>query len=180
MEKRFLSITAMNGQKYVFCCALLFYCRKILLLNFITRRNRFSDNEFRNLKFKFAISLNLLRHFIHVLALLRWRMFEFTISLQEYMASEGIILNEPEGSPDDPYTESRKQPIRAYKTPSTFDKLRQFIELDRQVLRFYSLWDDRDSTFGELRPVVSMNVSFIMLTEEICPPFNEISSQMPL
>ena len=75
------------------------------------------------------------------------------------MASEGIILNEPEACPGDPYTESRKQPIRTYKTPSTFDKLRQFIELDRQVLRFYCLWDDRDSTFGELRPVVSMSCS---------------------
>ena len=87
------------------------------------------------------------------------------------MASEGIILNEPESCPDDPYTESRKQPIRTYKTPSTFDKLRQFIELDRQVLRFYCLWDDRDSTFGELRPVVSMTVSFMMPTEKIRLPF---------
>ena len=71
------------------------------------------------------------------------------------MASEGIILNEPEYPPSDPYTESRKQPIRSYKTPSTFDKLRQFIELDRQVIRFYCLWDDRENTFGELKPVVS-------------------------
>ena len=71
------------------------------------------------------------------------------------MASEGMILNEPENPPRDPYVESRKQPVRSYKTPSTFDKLRQFIELDRQVIRFFCLWDDRDSTFGELRPVVS-------------------------
>ena len=71
------------------------------------------------------------------------------------MASEGIILNEPEYPPKDPYIESRKQPIQSYKTPSSFDKLRQFIELDRQVIRFFCLWDDRDSTFGELRPVVS-------------------------
>ena len=77
------------------------------------------------------------------------------------MASEGIILNEPEQPLKDPYAEGRKQPIRTYKTPSTFDKLRQFIELDRQVIRFYCLWDDRDSTFGELRPVVSIRASHV-------------------
>eukprot|EP00794_Sanderia_malayensis_P011887 gene11887-13119_t len=73
---------------------------------------------------------------------------------QNFMESEGIVLNPPEDCMKDPYTESRKQPIRSYTTPSNFDKLRQFIELDRQVLRFYCLWDDRESTFGELRPVI--------------------------
>lgn len=72
----------------------------------------------------------------------------------DFMTSEGIVMNPSEERLDDPCTESRKQPVRAYKTPSNFDKLRQFIELDRQVLRFFCLWDDRDSTFGELRPVV--------------------------
>ena len=71
------------------------------------------------------------------------------------MESEGIELNPPEEPISDPYEESRKQPIRTYKTPSTFDKLKQFIELDRQVLRFYCMWDDRDSMFGEIRPCVS-------------------------
>ena len=71
------------------------------------------------------------------------------------MASEGIELNEPEIPNDDPYTESRKQPLRSYVTPSTFDKLKQFLELDRKVLRFYCVWDDRDSMFGEMRPCVS-------------------------
>ncbi|XP_065062995.1 EF-hand domain-containing protein 1-like [Rhopilema esculentum] len=80
--------------------------------------------------------------------------FDCNLWTKEFMASEGIVLNQPEECPGDPYTESRKQPIRSYKTPSTFDKLRQFIELDRQVLRFYCLWDDRDSMFGELRPVI--------------------------
>lgn len=73
---------------------------------------------------------------------------------KEYMASEGIELNEPVMPEKDPYTESRKQPLRSYKTPSDFDKLKQFLELDRKVLRFYCVWDDRDSMFGEIRPCI--------------------------
>ena len=75
--------------------------------------------------------------------------------LQEYLTSEGIELNDPEIPEQDPYAETRKQPLRSYKTPSDFDKLKQFLELDRKVLRFYCVWDDRDSMFGEIRPCVS-------------------------
>ena len=52
------------------------------------------------------------------------------------MASEGIELNPLPGSvPTDPYAESRKEKsaIEAFTTPSTFDKLKQFLELDRKV-----------------------------------------------
>ncbi|XP_033109623.1 EF-hand domain-containing protein 1-like [Anneissia japonica] len=75
---------------------------------------------------------------------------------QEYMASEGIELNPPAPVPSDPYIESRKESaaLRTYKTPSNFDKLRQFIELDGKVLRFYCVWDDRNRMFGEMRPYI--------------------------
>lgn len=71
------------------------------------------------------------------------------------MKSEGIDLNPPEQPPPDPYTESRNKPPHTFDTPSDFDKLKQFIELDRKVLRFYCVWDDRDNMFGEIRPYVS-------------------------
>lgn len=71
------------------------------------------------------------------------------------MESEGIELNPPEEVPCDPYTQSRIQPPHVYKTADDFDKLKQFLELDRKVLRFYCLWDDRGNMFGELRPFVS-------------------------
>ena len=74
---------------------------------------------------------------------------------QEFMNSEGIELNPPEEPPSDPYNQSRKRPLYTYKTPSIFDKLKQFIEMDRKVLRFYCVWDDRDNMFGEIRPYVS-------------------------
>lgn len=77
------------------------------------------------------------------------------------MEQEGIVLNPPEVCPADPYTESRKNPLQSYKTPSDFDKLKQFLELDRKVLRFYCIWDDRDSMFGEVRPCVSTLLLFV-------------------
>ena len=70
------------------------------------------------------------------------------------MASEGIQLNPREACPIDPYTVSRDHPEHAFTSISPFDKLKQFLEMDRKVLRFYCLWDDRDNMFGEMRPHV--------------------------
>lgn len=83
---------------------------------------------------------------------------------QEFMRSEGIDLNEPEGKLTDPYMESRRQPQYCYTTPSTYDKLRKFLELDRNVLRFYCVWDDRDNMFGEIKPFVSLSTIIYMHT----------------
>lgn len=49
------------------------------------------------------------------------------------MESEGLIMNEPEATPKDPHAESRALPLRTYNTPSDFDKLKKFLELDRKV-----------------------------------------------
>jgi len=76
---------------------------------------------------------------------------EFT---KEFMAGEGIVLNPAIKCPVDPYTESRDEPKRTYHTPTDFDKLKQFLELDRKVLRFDCIWDDRESMFGEVIPCV--------------------------
>ncbi|KAI1897224.1 hypothetical protein AGOR_G00081040 [Albula goreensis] len=73
---------------------------------------------------------------------------------QEFLLSEGILLNEPEEIPPDPYTERRNKPQRAYVTPSDFDSLRQFLTMDRKVLRFYALWEHADTIHTETRPVV--------------------------
>lgn len=34
------------------------------------------------------------------------------------------------------------------------DKLKQFLDNNRKVLRFYCLWDDRESLYGDRRPYV--------------------------
>ncbi|KAL3892161.1 hypothetical protein ACJMK2_004395 [Sinanodonta woodiana] len=73
-----------------------------------------------------------------------------------FLESEGIIVNPPEQLPKDPYAERRKEAaaLRTYNTPSSFDKQKQFLEMDRKVLRFFCVWDDRDAMFGEMRPFV--------------------------
>jgi len=48
-------------------------------------------------------------------------------------------------------TQSQKHPLRPYEK---IDTLRQFLEHDRQVLRFYCLWDDTRSMFGDKRYMV--------------------------
>ncbi|XP_049621178.1 EF-hand domain-containing protein 1 [Suncus etruscus] len=68
-----------------------------------------------------------------------------------FLESQGIKLNPPETMVPDPYTELRKQPLRKYVTPTDFDPLKQFLTFDKQVLRFYAIWDDTDSMFGECR-----------------------------
>lgn len=84
---------------------------------------------------------------------------------QDFLESEGIEVNPPEGYPLDPYIESRKEKtaLRTYKTASDFDRLRQFLEMDRKVLRFFVVWDDRDNMFGEMRKFV-LHVSTCVIT----------------
>lgn len=72
----------------------------------------------------------------------------------DFMESEGLVINPPEATPKDPYTQNRKLPLRTFTTKSDFDKLKKFLTLDRKVLRFYCIWDDRDSMFGEMRPFI--------------------------
>ncbi|XP_066515249.1 EF-hand domain-containing protein 1 isoform X2 [Hoplias malabaricus] len=70
---------------------------------------------------------------------------------QEYLESQGIVLNDPEPTPGDHYTICRTEPQRSYITPSDYDHLKQFLSMDRKVLRFFALWDDSDSVYGEKR-----------------------------
>ncbi|KAI8908804.1 hypothetical protein DFJ77DRAFT_129954 [Powellomyces hirtus] len=69
--------------------------------------------------------------------------------------TEHISLNAPEPMPNDPHEQHRSRPTRAYvagaKGP---DKLKRFLENDRKVLRFFCVWDDRLSMFGELREFI--------------------------
>ncbi|KAF4099887.1 EF-hand domain-containing protein 1 [Onychostoma macrolepis] len=73
---------------------------------------------------------------------------------QDFMESQGIVLNESESIPSDPYTIRRIQAQQTHFIPYDHNhQLERFLALDRQVLRFYALWDDTDSLYGEKRPV---------------------------
>ncbi|XP_040017431.1 EF-hand domain-containing protein 1 isoform X2 [Gasterosteus aculeatus] len=71
---------------------------------------------------------------------------------EEFLESEGIVLNEPEPMPVDPRSERRKTPRPSFTTAAGADKMHQFLTMDRKVLRFFALWEDADPN-GETTPV---------------------------
>lgn len=88
---------------------------------------------------------------------LYYHLYDVDPFTRSFYESEGIDLREGEPSvPEDPYIHDRKMRLRPhnYVTPSQWDKLRQFLHMDRKVLRFYVVCDDRDELYGELRKFV--------------------------
>ncbi|KAJ3192284.1 EF-hand domain-containing protein 1 [Irineochytrium annulatum] len=74
---------------------------------------------------------------------------------QYLVETEGIRIRPREEMPTDPYQDIRNRPLRnGHLSTERNDKLRRFLENDRKVLRFFCVWDDRDSMFGELREFV--------------------------
>ncbi|KAM9495997.1 EF-hand domain-containing protein 1 isoform 1-T2 [Clarias gariepinus] len=73
---------------------------------------------------------------------------------QEFMESQGIVLNEPESIPCDPYMTRRAQADRVFITPTEYDQLKQFLTMDRKVLRFFALLEDSDFQYIEKRRVI--------------------------
>ncbi|KAL4630454.1 EF-hand domain-containing protein 1 [Arapaima gigas] len=70
---------------------------------------------------------------------------------REFLECEGVLLSEPDEIPIDPYTQSRVEPEHCYITPSDFDRLKQFLTMDRKVLRFFALWTEMDDESKEVR-----------------------------
>ncbi|XP_071799106.1 EF-hand domain-containing family member C2-like [Asterias amurensis] len=75
-----------------------------------------------------------------------------------FLRKTGVRVNPPETkTPDDPYTNFRKgidesqQPLRPYEK---VDTLKQFLDHDRHVLRFYCYWNDKDNMFGDSREMI--------------------------
>ncbi|XP_054642272.1 EF-hand domain-containing family member C2 isoform X1 [Dunckerocampus dactyliophorus] len=76
---------------------------------------------------------------------------------RNFLTKCGVILNDPVSVPDDPYRSLRDKieksmsPLRPYERRDT---LKQFLDHDREVLRFFCFWDDTKTMFGELRELV--------------------------
>jgi len=79
---------------------------------------------------------------------------EFTA---DFITKLGIKVGPFSDAPIDAHTlkleaeESRKHPLRPYQK---VDTLEQFLAHDRQVLRFYCVWDDSSTMFGDKRYMV--------------------------
>ncbi|XP_077987927.1 EF-hand domain-containing family member C2-like [Glandiceps talaboti] len=81
---------------------------------------------------------------------------KFTKQFLEDMDKE---VKTPETSPKDPYQNWRDNEMDYYAVKSkrpyqSVDNLKQFLEHDREVLRFNCYWDDRDSLYGDKRNMV--------------------------
>ncbi|NXS53837.1 EFHC2 protein, partial [Brachypteracias leptosomus] len=74
-----------------------------------------------------------------------------------FLRKMGVRLNPPAGRPDDPYTKERQKildnmkPLRPYER---IDTLKQFLEHDGHVLRFFCVWDDPESMFHDPRELI--------------------------
>ncbi|XP_061215265.1 EF-hand domain-containing family member C2 isoform X2 [Neopsephotus bourkii] len=76
---------------------------------------------------------------------------------KNFLRKMGVRLNPPASRPDDPYTKERQKildsmtPFRPYER---IDTLKQFLEHDGHVLRFFCVWDDPESMFHDPRELV--------------------------
>jgi len=79
---------------------------------------------------------------------------EFT---RNFLTKLGCSVGQDSAAPSDPYSRLREendqsmQPLRPYER---LDKLKQFLEHDRHVLRFMAEWDDTKAMFGDNRALV--------------------------
>jgi hypothetical protein len=76
---------------------------------------------------------------------------------RKFLTSKGIEMPSSESAPEDLYTVKRKiteRPIRVTNTDTDKTHLRDFLDFDGKVLRFYTYWDDRGALFGEKRKFV--------------------------
>ncbi|KAL2081357.1 hypothetical protein ACEWY4_023210 [Coilia grayii] len=76
---------------------------------------------------------------------------------RNFLRKLGVRLNQTDSTPEDPYSNLRQQmeesmrPLRPYERQDT---LKQFLDHDRNVLRFYCHWDDSESMFGDPRELI--------------------------
>jgi hypothetical protein len=76
---------------------------------------------------------------------------------EDYLADAGRPVGAFEEPPDDLYSIKRKlteRPIRVSHQDTDKAHLRQFLDFDGKVLRFYAVWDDTMCLFGERRKFV--------------------------
>uniref|UniRef100_G1NP37 EF-hand domain containing 2 n=1 Tax=Meleagris gallopavo TaxID=9103 RepID=G1NP37_MELGA len=87
----------------------------------------------------------------------RYKIIDCDQFTKNFLRKMGFKLNPPGNCPDDPYTKERQKildsmnPLRPYER---IDTLKQFLEHDGHVLRFYCVWDDPESLFHDPRELV--------------------------
>ncbi|NXP71451.1 EFHC2 protein, partial [Ramphastos sulfuratus] len=121
----------------------------------IIRRHRIplpppQEDQFYNIE-HFNINIDI------ILYARKYKIIDCDQFTRNFLRKIGIRLNPPARRPDDPYTKKRQKildnmkPLRPYER---LDTLKQFLEHDRHVLRFYCVWDDPASMFDAPRELV--------------------------
>uniref|UniRef100_A0A8I3PVN9 EF-hand domain-containing family member C2 n=2 Tax=Canis lupus familiaris TaxID=9615 RepID=A0A8I3PVN9_CANLF len=86
-----------------------------------------------------------------------FKIYDCDTFTKNFLKKIGVKLNPPGQCPEDPYMKIRREtldcmkPLRPYES---FDTLKQFLEYDRKVLRFFCLWDDSATLFGDRRELI--------------------------
>ncbi|XP_075583157.1 EF-hand domain-containing family member C2 [Pelecanus crispus] len=87
----------------------------------------------------------------------RYKIIDCDQFTKNFLRKMGVRLNPPTSRPDDPYTKERQKvldsmkPLRPYER---IDTLKQFLEHNGHVLRFFCVWDDPESMFHDPRELV--------------------------
>ncbi|NXL06265.1 EFHC2 protein, partial [Mesembrinibis cayennensis] len=87
----------------------------------------------------------------------RYKIIDCDQFTKNFLRKMGVRLNPPASRPDDPYTKERQKmldsmkPLRPYER---IDTLKQFLEHNGHVLRFFCVWDDPESMFHDPRELV--------------------------
>ncbi|KAG7508314.1 hypothetical protein JOB18_009657 [Solea senegalensis] len=63
---------------------------------------------------------------------------------EKFLEREGVILNDPELMPVDPYTKRREFHPPCHTTPSCFDRRGKFLAMEGKVLQFFAMWEIND------------------------------------
>ncbi|KAF1628686.1 EF-hand domain-containing family member C2, partial [Eudyptes filholi] len=87
----------------------------------------------------------------------RYKIIDCDQFTKNFLRKMGVRLNPPAGRPDDPYTKERQKildsmkPLRPYER---IDTLKQFLEHNGHILRFFCVWDDPESMFHDPQELV--------------------------
>jgi len=82
------------------------------------------------------------------------RLVKTNNATKDFLEREGIVVGEEEAAPQDPYIQARHNtdhPITSHTTKNDFDQKKQFLVLDRKVLRFHCTWDDPNVAGARLK-----------------------------
>jgi Ca2+-binding EF-hand superfamily protein len=76
---------------------------------------------------------------------------------ESFLQKIGFKVHPSQVTPSDPYSQHREKMLSAMQPQRPYerlDTLKQFLDYDRKVLRFYCLWDDTESMFGDQHELV--------------------------